>query len=267
MSKQKGWDKKDRKKQNPRQEKKTVTTAESKSSNPQKSKEERLKTIRCHACQKLGHMMRNCPDIEDANQSEDNSKTNACRMIALASKVPNKYLLALDNCAYTSVICNLDYMSEITHGKCPTLLNWNGGSHANEISGQLHPFGYCEYNPKAPINLLSEYEVKQRFEYEEKRGEYIIVFVGSVKVKFLMNHYEIQKMLHDAKNLPPFFANFHKLLQSAVIVKAIFCKTLKDFVTLKHCIVFCQNHVRNQRGVMTIRQVIMLISSLIQESL
>ncbi len=55
------------------------------------------------------------------------------------------------------------HMSDAITGKCAPLLNWNGEAHANNISGMLHPFGYCEYNPNTPINLISEFGVKSRF--------------------------------------------------------------------------------------------------------
>ena len=94
-------------------------------------------------------------------------KVNACRMIAWSSSVPNRFLIALDSCAHSTVLCNADFCSDKIRGKCAPLYNWNGEAHFNEISGNFHPFGYCEVNKNTPINLLSEFEVRSRFQIED----------------------------------------------------------------------------------------------------
>ena len=101
--------------------------------------------------------------------------------------VPDRYLVALDSCAYTTVLSNKDFATDIVYGKCDPLLNWNGESFSNDASAQFHPFGYCEINVNTPINLLSEFEVKSRFKFVEKFPEYLIIYVGQLQVKFTMD--------------------------------------------------------------------------------
>ena len=66
-------------------------------------------------------------------------KTNGARMVAHLGEVPNKYLLALDSGAFTTVMCNKAFVNEFKPMKCDPLLTWNGESVANSASGQLHP--------------------------------------------------------------------------------------------------------------------------------
>ena len=116
-------------------------------------------------------------------------------MVAWTSSTPNQYLLALDNCAYSSVICNENFASDMVRGQCPPLLNWNGESHTNDAHGYLHPFGYCEVNKQAPINLLSEFEVQSRFLIEDRfeDDEVIgnptskVVIVGNTEIEFKLD--------------------------------------------------------------------------------
>ena len=116
-------------------------------------------------------------------------------MIAWTSSVPDQYLCALDNCAYSSVLCNEDFASDIVHEECQPLLNWNGESHSNDSHGMIHPFGYCEINAKAPINLLSEFEVRSRFLVEDRYAAESdvanpvskVVHVGKVEVEFKLD--------------------------------------------------------------------------------
>ena len=145
----------------------------------------------CFGCRKKGHLIANCPEIkasanndadEDSDGNDESSeaivpakkkhskkkKGNHCRMVAWVSTTPNQYLLALDNCAYSSVVCNSDYVVDIVRGQCEPLLNWNLEAHSNEASGFIHPFGYCEINRNAPINLISEYCVRENFRVVEK---------------------------------------------------------------------------------------------------
>ncbi len=56
------------------------------------------------------------------------------------------------------------------------------------MSGQLYPFGYAEYNLSAPLNLLSEYEAKSRFEFEEIPMKSITFRTPTVDVVFTMDH-------------------------------------------------------------------------------
>jgi hypothetical protein len=75
------------------------------------------------------------------------------------------------------------------------LLNWNGEEHANEASGMIHPFGYCEINKNAPINLLSEFCVRASFRVVDKYADgkvagnptSKIVFVGKVEIEFKLD--------------------------------------------------------------------------------
>lgn len=122
-------------------------------------------------------------------------KSNHCRMIAWVSNTPAKFLMALDNCAYSSVLCNKTFVSDIVTGKCAPLLNWNGEQHANEASGMIHPFGYCELNKNAPINLLSEFCVRSSFRVVDKYADdkcagnptSKVVIVGSVHIEFKLD--------------------------------------------------------------------------------
>ena len=147
------------------------------------SREDWLAKQACHHCHALGHLMKNCPNIDSAveevkaeqvdsaavapKKNHKPKKVNACRMLAWISTVPSKFLVAMDDCAHYSVACNKDFLSDIVYGKCAPLLNWNGEAHANEASGSLHPFGYCELDESAPINLLSEFEIRSRFRVDE----------------------------------------------------------------------------------------------------
>ena len=168
------------------------------------SREDWLKKIVCHGCNERGHFVKDCPnvaDVDDVDDDDDDEEVVAVvpksnrkkvngivsKMVALNASVPNRYLVALDSCAYTSVLCNDVFASDIVVGQCDPLVNWNGESHSNLASAQFHPFGYCEINDKTPINLLSEFEVKSRFKFFEKFPEYLIVYVGSVEVKFTMD--------------------------------------------------------------------------------
>ena len=161
----------------------------------------------CYGCRQLGHLIADCPAVgkADSDGGEDTNvaaaahtagkKGNHCRMIAWTSSTPNAYLLALDNCAYSSVLCNADFASDIVKGSCAPLLNWNGESHVNDSSGVIHPFGYCEINDKAPINLLSEFEVRSRFRVEDRYADKIsvgnptskVVHVGGTQVEFMLD--------------------------------------------------------------------------------
>ena len=190
-NKQRLKDKKDRKGQKEQSGTQVDTKADSKKPG-RLSKEEWLRTITCHACLKTGHLMKNCPMIQDAaaDGTVSGAKVTACRMIAWSSQIPNKFLVAIDNCAYTSVFCNSDYVSDMCIEKCPPLLNWNGESFSNESHGFVHPFGYCEFNPRAPVNLLSEFEVKSRFDFVEEKLKSLTVFVGAVEVKF---NYDLER--------------------------------------------------------------------------
>ena len=49
-------------------------------------------------------------------------------MFAWAGTTPSRYLLALDNCAYTTVLCNEKVMCDMVRGDCPPLLSWMGTS-------------------------------------------------------------------------------------------------------------------------------------------
>ncbi len=103
--------------------------------------------------------------------------------------------MALDNCAYSSVLCNKDFVSDIVTGKCSPLLNWNGEQHANEASGMIHPFGYCELNKNAPINLLSEFCVRSSFRVVDKYADdkctgnpvSKVVIIGAVLIEFKLD--------------------------------------------------------------------------------
>ena len=156
--------------------------------------------------------MKNCPNIDSAveeltAEQEDSvavappkknkgaKKVNACRMLAWISTIPSKFLVAMDDCAHYSVACNMEFLSDVVYGKCAPLLNWNGEAHANVASGTLHPFGYCELNESAPINLLSEFEIRSRFRVDEifadesKVGNPLkkIVHVGAIDVIFQLD--------------------------------------------------------------------------------
>ncbi len=116
-------------------------------------------------------------------------------MIAWTSNTPSKYLLALDNCAYSSVLRNQNFVSDIVTGKCAPLLNWNGEQHANEAAGMIHPFGYCEVNKNALINLLSEYCARASFRIVDKYADEKctgnptskVVIVGTVHIEFKLD--------------------------------------------------------------------------------
>ena len=163
-----------------------------------------LKDKECYGCRKLGHLIADCPEIDRASDTGEESKKKAdevkpkgnhCRMVAWTSSTPNQFLLALDNCAYSSVICNETFASNLVKGQCPPLLNWNGESHTNDASGFLHPFGYCEVNKQAPINLLSEFEVRSRFHIEDRYEDDTVianpiskvVFVGNTEIEFKLD--------------------------------------------------------------------------------
>ena len=175
----------------------------------------------CFTCHKPGHQAKDCPHLDDLDSdegseflaSDDESNTseiptkgtkngksvkwrsNNCRMIASVSNTPSKYLMALDNCAYSSVMCNKEFVSDIVLGKCAPLLNWNGEEHANEASGMIHPFGYCELNKNAPINLLSEFCVRASFRIVDKyaddkrTGNPIskVIIVGTFQIEFKLD--------------------------------------------------------------------------------
>ena len=194
-------------------ERKARSKSKERNSHDRKPDPDWLAKQTCYGCRRLGHLVANCPDVEQAQSDEDDDvvaappasvkssaksskkKGNHCRMIAWTSSVPSKYLLALDNCAYSSVLCNKNFASDIVSGECEPLLNWNGESHTNSFSGKLHPFGYCEINTKSPINLLSEFEVRSRFFLEDryaddnKIGNPVskIVHVGSTEVEFKLD--------------------------------------------------------------------------------
>ena len=59
----------------------------------------------------------------------------------------------------------------------------------------IHPFGYCEIKKKAPINLLSEFEVRSRFVIEDRFASESdvanptskVVHVGKVEVEFKLD--------------------------------------------------------------------------------
>ena len=116
-------------------------------------------SIICYGCNKPGHKIQDCPNVENVDKldsdegsdylgSDDDEsnasevsipvkdkkgkksaksvrwKSNHCRMIAWVSNTPTKYLMALDNCAYSSVLCNEKFVSDIVPGKCAPLLNF-----------------------------------------------------------------------------------------------------------------------------------------------
>ena len=138
----------------------------------------------CNSCHQPGHCAARCPELSRATQNSDGEeeteaanrktnnknkkKTNCALMVAWTGATAGKYLIALDDCAYRTVLCNEKFVSDIVRGKCPPLLSWVGESYTNDASGNFHPFGACELNKNAPINLLSAYEVRSRFLVEEK---------------------------------------------------------------------------------------------------
>ena len=169
------------------------------------------KTRTCNSCHQLGHCAARCPELISATEDSDDDqhvavsakpkkKGHYALMIALTGTVPSRYLLALDDCAHTTVICNEDFAAELVRGNCSPLLSWMGESHSNEASGQMHPFGYCEINRKTPINLLSEYEVRARFAIEDRydgpgpaqgvmrNPDFKIVHVGSCAIPFRLDN-------------------------------------------------------------------------------
>ena len=92
----------------------------------------------CNLCHKYGHPQARCPDLARAAEEEEEDeapaaavapksaakpkRANLLMMIAWTGAIPSRYLLALDDGAYTSVLCNEEFMSEIVRGGCPPLL-------------------------------------------------------------------------------------------------------------------------------------------------
>jgi len=202
-----------------------------------KNSQERLQTVECFGCGEVGHRVRDCPNVQDVDEDDQEDDVEdvaaavtkpkgkrgnsiVCKMVALNSAVSNRFLVALDSCAYTTVLCNDIFASDIVFGQCDPLLNWNGESHANEASAQFHPFGYCEINDKTPINLLSEFEVKSRFKFVEKFPEYIIFFVGSVEVKFNMD-LDRRQYVVDWREYKDFFSYSPNTKMLGVVINSV----------------------------------------------
>ena len=171
----------------------------------------------CNHCHKRGHPQARCPDLAKAAKDSEDENTavtappklatkpkkknggNFAMMLAWAGTIPSRYMLALDNCAYTTVLCNEEFMCDMVRGDCPPLLSWMGDSHSNDAHGFLNPFGYCELNHRAPINLLSEFEVRARFCIEDRydgsgpddgvmcNPSSRVVHVGAVEIEFKLD--------------------------------------------------------------------------------
>jgi hypothetical protein len=194
----------------------------------------------CNSCHQLGHCAARCPELVSAAEDSEDDKPAAARakhkknghfalMIAWNGTIPSQYLLALDDCAHTTVICNEAFAAELVRGNCSPLLSWMGESHSNEASGQLHPFGYCEVNKNTPINLLSEYEVRSRFAIEDRydgpgpdqgvirNPDFKIVHVGSCAIPFRLDNdtrqyvvdwrYFVKRFTYSPSPYSPFMSN------------------------------------------------------------
>jgi len=158
-----------------------------------------IKTATCNGCGEIGHLVRTCPFVisadDDAEEfddavEDDGSKVNAAiaRVVGLAGRVPPQFLIGLDGGAYTSVFRCADFISDISYDTCEPLLDWHGNRIQNAAHGMLHPFGYVEINELAPINLLSEYELKTRFDFDEVPLVSLSVYACGTTIDFYMDH-------------------------------------------------------------------------------
>lgn len=155
--------------------------------NGNRRSDEWVKTAVCHGCHKVGHLVRNCPELRD--HGESNGLNGAVvRCVGNVSATPAEYLIGLDSGAHTTILRNTKLLSNIVRDDCQPLLDWHGNSIKNQIHGEFHPFGYAEYNPAAPLNLLSEYEAKSRYNFVEVPMESVTFFTPYADVMFTMDH-------------------------------------------------------------------------------
>ena len=103
-------------------------------------------------------------------------------------RVPARFLVGIDSGAHTSVFNNSDLLDNVKRVKCDPLRDWHGMKVRNHARGVFHPFGVVEVNPRAPINLLSEYDIKSRFKFTEVALECFIVHAPGRDVQFRMDH-------------------------------------------------------------------------------
>jgi hypothetical protein len=156
-----------------------------------KKKSYEKKKISCYACGGP-HKVSECPEVAtgEADNSAGETKVNAAvvPVVAAAGRVPARFLVGMDSGAYTSVFNNPDLLTDVEDASCEPLLDWHGAKMQNQARGNFHPFGCAELNIHTPINLLSEYEIKSRYDFTEIPLDSLVVHTPERDIHFWMDH-------------------------------------------------------------------------------
>jgi hypothetical protein len=166
-----------------------------------------IATIKCYACQKMGHYANECPSITEPNKiegatmliMEETVKTEGDLNGAVdydssgefsfhqgGSKYVDPNWILLDSQSTADIFCNPALLSNIRDAGKSLKVHCNAGTSIVTPVGTLKNYGEVWFNNKAIANILSLAKVKERYpiHYDSDNGNQFIVAQPTKQVVF-----------------------------------------------------------------------------------